>query len=144
MIKNTMVESELGLEKSLDLLHSELKVLLELDHPNILKLHEYFEDEKAVLIVAELAEGGDLLDLISEPTVGEEYDKLVQHSFRQVVEALAHCHSREIAHRDLKADNCLFTDETRQHVKVIDFGLSSVVQMQSDWENKAILGTPGY
>lgn len=44
----------------------EIKILTDLDHPNILKLYEHFEDEKNVYLVTELCTGGELFDLIVE------------------------------------------------------------------------------
>lgn len=44
----------------------EIKILQELDHPNIIKLYEYFEDAKYVYLVTELCSGGELFDRIAE------------------------------------------------------------------------------
>jgi calcium-dependent protein kinase len=44
----------------------EIKILQMLDHPNILKLYEYFEDEKNVYLVTEICKGGELFDRIIE------------------------------------------------------------------------------
>lgn len=42
----------------------EISILQQLDHPNVLKLYEYFEDEKYVYLVTELCKGGELFDRI--------------------------------------------------------------------------------
>ena len=44
----------------------ELDILKDLDHPNILRVHEYFEDSKFIYIITELVKGKDLLDVIHE------------------------------------------------------------------------------
>ena len=44
----------------------EIAILQELDHPNVLKLYEYFEDEKNVYLVTEICKGGELFDAIIE------------------------------------------------------------------------------
>lgn len=124
---------------------AELHSLLELDHPHVLRLHDYFEDAIAVYLVTELATGGSLLDLMvdyDEPGYTEE----VACVFRQVMQALAYCHARGVAHRDLKGENCLFSNPHERLVKVIDFGLSAVrapADKTDCWLHKAV-GTPTY
>ena len=44
----------------------EMEVLKQLDHPNIIKLYEIFEEEKYICLVIELMEGGELFDLIEQ------------------------------------------------------------------------------
>eukprot|EP00927_Polykrikos_kofoidii_P025300 TRINITY_DN22760_c0_g1_i1.p1 TRINITY_DN22760_c0_g1~~TRINITY_DN22760_c0_g1_i1.p1 ORF type:complete len:563 (-),score=100.55 TRINITY_DN22760_c0_g1_i1:109-1725(-) len=133
--------------QNLNLLNSELEILTRLDHPNVLKLYEYFEDEVAVYVVTELATGGDLL-AFAEAVHNEDVllEKQVSDVFRQILQALAYCHSPEIevAHRDLKAENCLFTDQSRETIKIIDFGLSTVGCSERWTCGKVAVGTPGY
>lgn len=50
----------------------EIQILKELDHPHILKLFEYFIDEKRVMMVTEYCSGGELFDLIEEKTCFSE------------------------------------------------------------------------
>jgi len=50
--------------KNMDRFKQEVIILQELDHPNVLKLYEYFEDEKNVYLVTELCQGGELFDRI--------------------------------------------------------------------------------
>jgi calcium-dependent protein kinase len=52
--------------KNMERFKQEIKILQMLDHPNILKLYEYFEDEKNVYIVTEICKGGELFDRIIE------------------------------------------------------------------------------
>jgi calcium-dependent protein kinase len=49
-----------------------VKILQTLDHPNILKLYEYFEDEKNVYLITELCSGGELFDKIVEKEFFDE------------------------------------------------------------------------
>ncbi len=52
--------------KNMERFEQEIKILQMLDHPNILKLYEYFEDEKNVYLVTEICKGGELFDRIIE------------------------------------------------------------------------------
>lgn len=47
-------------------MNTEIEILKQMDHPNIIKLYDIFEDEKYVCLVVELMEGGELYDLIQE------------------------------------------------------------------------------
>jgi calcium-dependent protein kinase len=61
-----------------------------LDHPNVLKLYEYFVDTKNVYLVTELCKGGELFDLIVELESFSE--KQACHIFKQIVQSINHCH----------------------------------------------------
>jgi calcium-dependent protein kinase len=74
-----------------------------LDHPNILKLYEYFDDAKNVYLITEICKGGELFDHIVEKEFLSE--KEAAHIFRQILNAINHCHKRGIVHRDLKPEN---------------------------------------
>ena len=55
--------------KNMDRFKQEITILQKLDHPNVLKLYEYFEDDKNVYLITEICKGGELFDKIIE----EEY-----------------------------------------------------------------------
>jgi calcium-dependent protein kinase len=98
-----------------------------LDHPNVLKLYEYFEDAKNVYLITELCTGGELFDRI----IKEEFfsEKIAARIFKQILQPLNYCHQHGIAHRDLKPENFLFeTDDAEADIKVIDFGLSKILK----------------
>ena len=89
-------------------LHNELSILSIVDHPNIVRVHEYFENEGISFIVMEFMEGGELFDRIVEY---EHYtEKQASDSFRPIVDAVRYCHSLGICHRDLKVkkNNLIF------------------------------------
>lgn len=126
--------------KHLHRLVTEVQLLIQLDHPNIMKLHEFFEDERSIYIVSELCEGGDLSSLNAQSDDIWEFRSL----YRDVLGAIDYCHSEGIAHRDLKFENCMLVtrnDGHRRVAKVIDFGLASVRQagdMPHDWMTDAV------
>lgn len=120
---------------------TEVQALISLDHPSIEKFFEFFEDAKVICLVTELCTGGNLGEL-DPADDGEEDIRLL---FRDVVSAVAYCHSKGVAHRDLKFENCLLTKpegkHTRRMAKIIDFGLSAVrpsSEKQDRWMGEAV------
>merc|ERR1711971_813920 len=110
----------------------EVDILRCLDHPNIVRLYEAFEDESNIYIVLELCEGGDLLERV---TVAQDRlpEKEAAALLWQMLSAVQHLYMRGIVHRDLKPENFLFTRQEPEReplppdvspVKLIDFGLS--------------------
>jgi len=79
---------------------AELEVLKRLDHPNILKLYEVFEEEDFFYVVTEFCEGGEVLKSLKKYKTLSE--KTVAQLMRQLFGALAYMHERNIVHRDLK------------------------------------------
>ena len=101
-----------------------MSVLVSLDHPNIIKLYELYEDMKYIYLVMEYCSGGDLLDRIS--TKGHYTEQEVVNVTRKILQAVGFLHQNNIAHRDIKADNFLYENKDADaELKMIDFGLSN-------------------
>lgn len=94
----------------------EYKNLSFLNHTNIIRLYEAFEDETYHYLVIDYCSNGSLRD---KPKLTSE--KFVYYA-RQILEAVYYCHSNQIAHRDIKPEN-IFLDEY-DHVKLADFGMA--------------------
>jgi len=58
--------------KNWERFQTEVKILQTVDHPNIIKLYEYFEDKKNVYLITELCSGGELFDKIIEKEAFDE------------------------------------------------------------------------
>ena len=87
----------------------EINILKMLDHPNIIKLFEIFEDEKKYYLVTELCKGGELFDeIIKQVTFSEADAALI---IKQILQAVAFFHEKNIVHRDLKPENVLVDKE---------------------------------
>jgi calcium-dependent protein kinase len=100
-------------------LMKEITILKSLDHPNIVKIYEYFQDNECIYIVMELVKGKELFQYIVEnPSVTEETAAVI---FRQLLSAISYLHATEIVHRDIKPENIIFDGKI---VKLIDFGTS--------------------
>ena len=120
---------------------SEIAIVKTIRHPNIVRVVECFDDgtEKFVMVM-ELMQGGELLDrIITRKVYAEKHAALV---IRDVARALAYCHARNIAHRDVKPENLLLVSEDSETVKLADFGFAKV-RVAKDSLNTAC-GTPGY
>ena len=104
-------------------IETEIEILKTLDHPNVIKLYEVWNDDRAIYLVMELCEGGELYDYVNSAQYTERQACNIFHS---VVKAIQYCHTRGIAHRDLKLENFLFENKKPgAHIKLIDFGLSA-------------------
>lgn len=102
---------------------SEVEIMKKLDHPNILRIYESYEDETNIYLVLEQCEGGELFDRIIAKNYYDE--KGARRIFRQIVKSILYCHAKGVCHRDLKPENFLFLGtEDESLVKLIDFGLS--------------------
>lgn len=105
----------------------EIKVLSDLDHPNIVRLFSLYDTSSRVFFVMEYCRGGHLGSLIlRQPNkcINEEFAKKL---FQQIISAVAYIHRRGIVHRDIKIQNILVEGIDDQHatIKLIDFGHST-------------------
>ena len=110
-------------------LKSEIQILIKLDHPNIIKLYEIYENDNYIYLVMELCTGGELFDRIIQKTEqGKQFtEKEVANIFQQMMSAINYCHSNKIVHRDLKPENLLLASQDENSpIKVIDFGMSRI------------------
>ncbi|KAL8269563.1 hypothetical protein Esti_006505 [Eimeria stiedai] len=127
--------------KSMERFRREIDIMKSLDHPNVVKLFETFEDHRNIYLVMELCEGGELFDrIIAE---GHFTEKRAALLMRQIFSAVNYLHSNHIMHRDLKPENFLFLSPAKDSaLKIIDFGLSCRFTPGEFVSTKA--GTPYY
>lgn len=100
---------------------TEVSLLKTLDHPNIVRLHEFYQDEKNYYIITEFCSGGELFErIISNRSLSES---IAATYMEQIFSVLIYLHDRNIVHRDLKPENLMMSsNEMNSRVKVIDFG----------------------
>jgi calcium-dependent protein kinase len=120
-----------------DHIWNEIVIMKSLDHPNIIRIYEYFKDFNNLFIVMEMAMGGELFDKIIE--VHHFTEEIASKILYQILSAVNYLHKHGIVHRDLKPENILFDGE---NVKIIDFGTSR--QFQPNKKMKSLLGTAYY
>jgi len=119
----------------------EVAILKTLDHPNILKVLEFYQNDKYFFIVTEFLEGGELFDRIMECNSFSEEG--ATNVMEQILSAVLYLHKHDFIHRDLKPENIIFeTKDPKSKIKVIDFGTSCSYQKGSKLKQK--LGTPYY
>ena len=116
----------------------EIEILQFLDHPNVVKIYEFFEDHKFLYIVMELVSGGELFEKIQENHHFTE--KKACKIFQSLLEGVNYLHKKNIVHRDLKPENILFDDDGI--IKIVDFGTSKKYSQKKKMKN--CHGTPYY
>ena len=112
-------------------INKEINILKNLDHPNIIKVYEFFQSEKYVYIINELCTGGELFDKIVDVKFFSE--NVASNIMRQLLSAVAYCHENGVIHRDLKPENILIENSEEKdkdffHIKVIDFGTCEILK----------------
>ena len=103
---------------------NEINILMKLDHPNIVKIFEFYNSKTHYYLITEYCEGGCLYDLIIKNGPFTE----IQASFimHQLFSVVNYCHKMKIIHRDLKPENILINknDNGFVKIKICDFGTS--------------------
>lgn len=119
----------------------EIALMKQMDHPNIIRLFETFEDHKNIYLILEICTGGELFDTIVKN--GYLTEKAGAILVQQMLAAIYYMHDHKIMHRDLKPENFLFSNKQEDSpLKVIDFGLGAKFEKGDKMATKA--GTPYY
>jgi serine/threonine protein kinase len=107
----------------------EFVYLSNLIHKNIIKMYSSYTYNNCLYNIMAYAEGGELSQLIfNNEKIPEERIKFI---FKQIHEGVKFIHSKNVIHRDLKPNNILFLDKEKNHVVIIDFGISGIANGKS-------------
>jgi calcium-dependent protein kinase len=118
------LKDELTSEISRKKFEKEIEIMKQMDHPNLIKAFEFFEDKRKFYIVLEHCASGELFIETSKQKKFTESDAAL--IMRQIFSSLSYMHDLKIAHRDLKPENMLFDSKTEGAcLKIIDFGSST-------------------
>ncbi|XP_060642170.1 death-associated protein kinase 3 [Anolis sagrei] len=120
----------------------EVDILREIQHSNIITLHDVFEDKTDVVLILELVSGGELFDFLAEKESLSEEE--ATQFLKQILDGVCYLHSKRIAHFDLKPENIMLLDKNvpSPRIKLIDFGIAHKIEAGTEFKN--IFGTPEF
>ena len=118
----------------------EIEIMGMVQHQNVIKLVEIFDEPKKMNLVMELVTGGELFDRIV--SLGNYTEKDAAVVMSTLCNALDYLHAKGIVHRDLKPNILLENDSKDAAIKVADFGLARMISGKDMM--KTACGTPGY
>ncbi|XP_069481814.1 death-associated protein kinase 1 [Ambystoma mexicanum] len=117
----------------------EVSILKEIKHPNVITLHEVYENKADVILILELVAGGELFDFLAEKESLTEEEGT--EFLKQILNGVHYLHNLNIAHFDLKPENIMLLDRStpKPRIKIIDFGLAHKIDSGTEFKN--IFGT---
>ena len=118
----------------------EILILKKLNHKNVVRLLEVFENKKNMFLVMEHMHQGDLNHYLKLQTGGFLNEETARNFFKQILDGLFCIHSNNILHRDVKLENLLV--DNKNTVKICDFGISTLVMPGKKMSEQS--GTPTY
>uniref|UniRef100_A0A7M4ES03 Death-associated protein kinase 1 n=1 Tax=Crocodylus porosus TaxID=8502 RepID=A0A7M4ES03_CROPO len=120
----------------------EVNILKEIQHPNVITLHDVYENKTDVILILELVAGGELFDFLAEKESLTEEE--ATEFLKQILNGVQYLHSLQIAHFDLKPENIMLLDRNvpKPRIKIIDFGLAHKIDFGNEFKN--IFGTPEF
>ncbi|MBV9082483.1 MAG: protein kinase, partial [Acidobacteriaceae bacterium] len=119
----------------------EFRSLVDLVHPNLVQLYEFFGEDRRWFFTMELVEGTDFLSYLRPGNVRPDWDRL-RGVLSQLAEGVQALHSSARIHRDLKPSNVLVTEGGR--VVILDFGLVKELGTESIEHSVTFAGSPAY
>ncbi|KAG5179824.1 kinase-like domain-containing protein [Tribonema minus] len=119
-------KANLAPEDEADLLE-EVKILRQLNHPNIIDIYQFYRQERDnYYVIIEYMRGGELFDRIVKKQFYTE--KEARDLCKILLDAIKYCHDRDIVHRDLKPENLLLTsNDDDASIKLADFGFAKAL-----------------
>ena len=128
--------------KNYKLIYHEVNIMKLLNHPHIVHLEDYFEDDEYIYIIMEYLSGGDLLEFIEEK---ENFltEKISAKIIKEIARGIKYMNLFGLIHRDLKPENIVFAKKDDiTSLKIIDFGLTKT--LGNDEKAKEAIGTITY
>mmetsp|Transcript_3614 Transcript_3614/g.7467 ORF Transcript_3614/g.7467 Transcript_3614/m.7467 type:complete len:588 (-) Transcript_3614:158-1921(-) len=121
-------------------IEEEIRIMKELDHPNIIKIFEVFDDRHNMYIIMEYCQGGELLQKMAKAHEKKERlsELFVATLMKQLLSALSYIHKQRVIHKDLKPENIMFLEDSMEtQCKLIDFGLAEMFEQDTGVSSNA-------
>jgi cGMP-dependent protein kinase len=134
----TLLKSEIVQHKQQANVLNEKNVMMCCNHPFILRLFQTFKDPRKLYMLLEFVQGGELFSVLHTPQNDGVPDPQAKFYGAGILLALSYMHSKNIAYRDMKPENCLI--DSLGYPKVVDFGFSKVIEDKT----YTLCGTPEY
>lgn len=109
-------------EAAIALFQREAQLLAKLEHRNLPKVFDYFEENDNYYLVMTLIQGENLADKMGPDGDQPLPERQVVEWMNQVLDALEYCHQNQVVHRDVKPSNIIVTSERK--VFLVDFGIA--------------------
>src|SRR5579885_1365437 len=131
-------------EKKLERFRREAKATRKLEHPNVLRVFDFGCENGVAYIVMEYLDGEPLSKILKRESPLQMERSLAL--IKQACRALSHAHDRKILHRDVKPGNMVImkSSDGTELLKIVDFGISKILDDQSDDMNQPNLTTTGH
>ena len=130
-------------EKEEEVLMNEINILRKMDHPNIVKINDFYTTNTEYILVTEYCPEGELFYEIKNFAPFNE--ALTGWYMKQILSAVCYCHKQKIIHRDLKPENILISKKNKNGfniVKIIDFGTAIIFNKNKN--DKSLTGSVYY
>ena len=121
---------------------NEIEILKKMDHPNIVKIFEFYNSTNNYYLITEFCKEGELFDkIVKEGPFDEDFASYIMY---QIFSAVNYCHSMSILHRDLKPENILIERKEKNglKIKIIDFGTAKI--FENNKVERKIIGSSYY
>ena len=127
-------------KEDLEIFLQEIELMKVLDHPNIVKFFQVYEDDDYFYMVLEYLDGGELIERMEKTERFREDE--IKNYFWQMLLAVRYMNKRRLAHRDIKPENFMFKKKDGDVIKLIDFGLSQCFTHKN--KMRTLAGSPYY
>jgi CRP-like cAMP-binding protein len=134
-----LIKAEIVMHKQQANVVQEKNVMIQSNHPFILRLYTTFKDATKLYMLLEFVQGGELFSVIHTPRTDGVSPASAKFYGAGVLLGLAYLHSKDIAYRDMKPENCLVDKDG--YPKVVDFGFAKVIKNTKTF---TLCGTPEY
>jgi eukaryotic-like serine/threonine-protein kinase len=127
----------------------EARAVARLDHPSIVKVHDFGQDEDLLYIVMEYIPGNNLREILNNLRSQNQWVILTEaiQIVQQTAQAVEYAHSQGLLHRDIKPENLMLKQEPSNglpyRIVLTDLGLAKVL-LDTGIAKNEIIGTPGY